>query len=207
MTELEKYCIDHSTIPSEKVRELGAFTQSNLHGSQMLIGELEASLMGLLIKLGGIKEILEIGTYSGYSALAMAENLPEDGNITTIDINPQSTKVAQDFWAQSPHGKKINLILKPALDALREINRNFDLIFIDADKNNYPHYLDWAVEHLNPKGLIIIDNTLWHGKVLTPGIDKQTDSIILTNKKAYELEGFVKTLLPLRDGMMLLTRI
>jgi caffeoyl-CoA O-methyltransferase len=136
----------------------------------------------------------------------MAEQLPDDGKVITVDINPETTAIAKKFWAQSAHGKKIQLILKPGLLALEEIHENFDLIFIDADKNNYSNYLDWSLKHLSANGVIVVDNTLWYGKVLSVGVDKQTDSIIAHNKKAKNLEGYIKTLLPIRDGMFLIQK-
>jgi caffeoyl-CoA O-methyltransferase len=204
--DIENYCIEHSTRPGETVRALGEFTRAGVHGSNMLIGEMEASVLAFLIKLGKVKNILELGTYTGYSALAMAEQLPDDGKVITVDINPETTAIAKKFWAQSAHGKKIQLILKPGLLALEEIHENFDLIFIDADKNNYSNYLDWSLKHLSANGMIVVDNTLWYGKVLSGGVDKQTDSIIAHNKKAKNLEGYIKTLLPIRDGMFLIQK-
>lgn len=204
--DIENYCIEHSTRPSETVRALGEFTRAGVHGSNMLIGEMEASVLAFLIKLGKVKNVLELGTYTGYSALAMAEQLPDDGKVITIDINPETTAIAKEFWAQSPHGKKIQQILKPGLLALESLNENFDLIFIDADKNNYSNYLDWALNHLSEGGFIVVDNTLWSGKILSEGLDKQTDSIIAHNKKAKNLVGHTKTLLPVRDGMFLIQK-
>ncbi len=204
--EIEQYCIDHSTRPSKNVEAIGTFTRESVHGSQMLIGEMEASVLSFLIKLGRVKNILELGTYTGYSALAMAEQLPDDGKVVTVDINPETTAIAKKYWDESIHGKKIQQILKPGLSALDEIHESFDLIFIDADKNNYSNYLDWALKHLTDRGMIVVDNTLWYGKVLSPGLDKQTDSIIAHNKKARDLVGYTKTLLPIRDGMFLITK-
>lgn len=204
--DIENYCIEHSTRPGETVRALGEFTRAGVHGSNMLIGEMEASVLAFLIKLGKVKNVLELGTYTGYSALAMAEQLPDDGKVITVDINPETTEIAKKFWAQSPHGKKIQQILKPGLLALEGLNENFDLIFIDADKNNYSNYLDWALKHLSENGIIVVDNTLWSGKVLSEGLDKQTDSIIAHNKKVKNLEGYTRTLLPVRDGMFLIQK-
>jgi len=204
--EIEDYCIQHSTQPSEVAKDLMNFTRASVHGSNMLIGEMEGSVLKFLIKLGKVKKVLELGTYTGYSALIMAEALPEDGKLITIDLNPETSKIAQSFWDKSPHGKKIQLILRPGLEALATLNEDFDLFFIDADKNNYPQYLDWALKHLSPGGLIITDNTLWSGKILQAGIDKQTDSIREHNEKARLLEGYTKTLLPIRDGMYLIQK-
>ncbi len=200
------YCISHSTSPSELVKELGDYTVKNISGSNMLIGEMEAAVLGFLIKLGGVKRVLELGTFTGYSALAMAEQLPADGTVTTVDINPHTTKVAREYWDRSPHGQKISQILKPGRDALAGLTGTFDLVFIDADKNGYPFYLEWALAHLSPRGLIVTDNTLWSGKVLTPAQDNQTESIISHNSQARELLGYTKVLLPVRDGMYLITK-
>jgi caffeoyl-CoA O-methyltransferase len=203
---IEEYCINHSTRISDHARNLMDHTRAHIHGSQMLIGEMEASLFTFLIQFGRIKKILELGTYTGFSSLVMAEALPHDGEIITIDINPHTTEIAKKYWAESPHGHKIKSILKPGPEALNEIHEKFDMIFIDADKNNYPYYLKWATDHLNERGIIITDNTLWYGKVLQAGLDKQTDSIRKHNQDAFELDGFSKTLLPIRDGIFLLTR-
>ena len=204
--EIEKYCIDHSTRPSTDAKALEDHTRAGIHGSNMLIGEMEASVLTFLIKLGKVKNIVEFGTYTGYSALVMAEQIPADGTVTTIDINPATTAIAKEFWAKSAHGSKIQQILKPGLEAMKELNGKYDLVFIDADKNNYSNYLDWALEHLSPNGFIVVDNTLWSGKILTPGLDKQTDSIIAHNEKARDLKGYTKTLLPIRDGMFLIQK-
>src|SRR5690606_3774988 len=128
--DIENYCIEHSTGPGETVRAIGEFTRNGVHGSQMLIGEMEASVLTFLIKLGKVKTVLELGTYTGYSALAMAEQLPEDGKVVTIDINKETTAIAKKFWGQSSHGKKIHQILKPGLEALEGLTESFDLIFI-----------------------------------------------------------------------------
>ncbi len=204
--EIESYCVTHSSRPSALARELQVYTQDKVHGSNMLIGEMEASVLTFLITLGRVKSVLELGTYTGYSALIMAEALPPEGKVTTIDINPETSKVAQSFWDRSPHGKKIQQVLKPALAALKELEESFDLIFIDADKNNYSHYLEWSLKHLSSGGLIVVDNTLWSGKVLDPNGDKQTESIRAHNEKVSRLAGYSKVLLPIRDGMFLIQK-
>jgi caffeoyl-CoA O-methyltransferase len=204
--EIEAYCIQHSTRPSEVARELASYTCQQIQGSNMLIGEMEAAVVTFLIKLGNVKNVLELGTYTGYSALVMAEQLSDEGTVTTIDINPHTTKIAKEFWDKSVHGKKIRQILKPGVEALLDIEEKFDLIFIDADKKNYSHYLKWALGHLSEKGFIIVDNTLWYGKVLTRGVDQRTDSIIAHNDLVRELEDYIKVLLPIRDGMYLIQR-
>jgi caffeoyl-CoA O-methyltransferase len=202
---LEEYCIAHSSQPSSVAKDLQAHTKASVHGSNMLIGEMEGSVLKFLITLGRVKKVLELGTYTGYSALVMAESLPDDGKVITVDINPHTTAIAKEYWAKSPHGKKIELILKPGKEALSDLDETFDLIFIDADKNGYPFYLEWGLKHLSDRGLIITDNTLWSGKVLEEG-DSQTNSIRRHNEMARTLEGYTKTLLPIRDGMYLIQK-
>lgn len=205
--EIEQYCIDHSTRPSILARELQIHTQDNIHGSQMLIGEMEASVLTSLIKLGRCQSVVEFGTYTGYSALIMAEQLPTNGKVFTIDINKETTALARSFWDKSPHGHKIIQLLKPGLEAMEELKDKYDLIFIDADKNNYSNYLKWSLNHLSERGIVVVDNTLWSGKVLSPlPDDKQTHSIIAHNELAASLSGYVKTLLPIRDGMFLIQK-
>lgn len=204
---IEEYCVSHSTIPGTVAKELQEYTKKNIHGSNMLIGEMEASVLRFLISLGNAKTVVEFGTYTGYSALAMAEGLPQDGKVYTIDINKETTTLARTYWDKSPHGKKIEQILKPGLEAIKDLNGKYDLVFIDADKNNYSNYLDWALEHLTPNGVIVVDNTLWSGRVLNSDGEKQTESIIAHNVKAKNLEGYVKTLLPIRDGMFLIKKL
>lgn len=205
-SDIEEYCISHSSIPGALNKELYDYTKMNVHGSQMLIGEMEASVLSFLISLGKVKTVVEFGTYTGYSALAMAEALPEDGKVWTIDINKETTTLARSFWEKSPHGKKIEQILKPGLEAMKDLTGKYDLIFIDADKSNYSHYLDWALEHLSDSGLIVVDNTLWSGRVLNSDGDKQTEAIIAHNTKARHLSEYQKVLLPIRDGMYLLKK-
>lgn len=202
--EIENYCVQHSEHCSEVARELLEYTRSNIHGHHMLIGELEAAVLTMLIKMRNVKHVLEFGTYTGFSALIMAEAISEEGTVTTIDLNPQTTQIAETFWKRSNAGHKIKLILKPGLEAVKELDLKYDLIFIDADKGNYLNYLKWSLEHVSNQGMIIVDNTLWYGKVLNPGADKQTDSIIAHNEFAKEVTGFKKVLLPIRDGMYVL---
>lgn len=204
--KIEEYCINHSSRPSEEAKKLQEYTQQKIHGSQMLIGEMEASVLKSLIRLGRLETVVEFGTYTGYSALCMAESLPENGKVFTIDVNKETTAIAKEFWSASPHGQKITQILKPGLEATKELTGKYDLIFIDADKDNYSNYLSWSLDHLSEKGLIVVDNTLWSGKVLQSDGDKRTEAIIKHNTLASSLEGYVKTLLPIRDGMYLIQK-
>jgi caffeoyl-CoA O-methyltransferase len=171
----------------------------------MLIGEMEGSFFGFFLKSIKARRVLEIGTFTGYSALAMAEHLPSDGEVITLDIEQRD--FTQAFWDQSPHGKKIKFIKGPALESLKTIKGEFDFVFIHADKDNYLAYLQVALEILSPNGVIAMDNVLWSGKVLeeNPAEDstialKQVSAWI---KNRSELQG---TMLPIRDGIFLLRK-
>lgn len=203
---LQPYCLNHSSQPSALAKELEELTRKTIPGSNMLIGELEASLIALLIKTSGAQKVLELGTFTGYSSLIMAESLPTDGTILTIDVNSGTTALAQSFWDRSPHGHKIKASLTPGVELLPTLNENFDFVFIDADKVNYPFYVRWAHDHLNPGGILIIDNALWSGRVIEENPNGHTQGIIEANKIAAGWKDCVTSLLPVRDGMLLVRK-
>ena len=203
---LMDYSIKHSTTPSIKCDDIQTHTKENVEMSQMLVGKLEGSLLGFFIRAIQAEHILEIVTFTGYSALAMAENLPANGQIITLDINPETSKIAHSFWGKSEHGKKITQILGPALDSLKSIDKQFDLIFIDADKINYQNYLDICLKKLSPKGIIVLDNMLWSGKVVKNDQDESTQILKRVNEWVKKQEDLYSTLLPVRDGMLLIKR-
>ena len=164
LPEVEAYAEAHSLPESEVCRRLREETYRTMDLPQMVVGPLEGSFLKVMAMTVGAKRILEIGTFTGYSALSFAESLPEEGQVITCDIDPESTTLAQKYWAESPHGSKIQLRLAPALETLTELSGPFDLIFIDADKANYVNYFQRAVELIAPTGVILIDNVLWSGR-------------------------------------------
>jgi len=202
------YCIKKSNTPSEIADELEHHTIEKVSMSQMLVGKMEASILGFLLRAVGAKRVLEIGTFTGYSALAMAENLPEDGELITLDINPETTEIAKSFWKKSPHGKKITSILGPAVEIIKELEGQFDFIFIDADKENYLNYLNISLNKLTPNGIIAIDNVLWGGSVLNDGeMDSSTSAIKTINDFIENDRSLYATLLPVRDGIFLVKKV
>ena len=204
--KIENYCISKSSAPSKNADRIEVYTKANVPMSQMLTGKMEASLLGFLIRSTKAKRVLEIGTYTGYSALCMAENLPKNGVVYTLDIDEKTTALAKSFWAKSPHGKKIKSILSPAKEGLLKIKGNFDFIFIDADKVNYLDYFKISLNKLTANGMIAVDNVLWSGKVLDPK-DEETRAICALNNYIASKKGFYKTLLPIRDGIFLVKKI
>jgi caffeoyl-CoA O-methyltransferase len=205
--EIQDYCLRHSTSPSALAKELETLTRASVPGSNMLIGELEGSLLRVLLRLGKVRTVLELGTFTGYSALVMAEALPADGRILTLDVNPGTTKIAQSFWDRSPHGHKIQAVLRPATEYLPQLHETFDFVFIDADKVNYPFYVTWAHGHLNAGGMIVVDNALWSGRVVEENPDAHTRGILEASRLATSWRDCATSLLPIRDGMLLIQKV
>jgi len=200
--EIEAYCRDHTTPLSPLFDEMKTATFAELHSPQMQVGMLEGSFLKMLVALTGAKRVLEFGTFSGYSALAMAEALPADGELITCDINPRVKDFTARFWAQSPHGKKIHLEVGPGQETLGRLTGPFDLTFIDADKAGYRAYFDGSLRLLKAGGLIVVDNVLWSGRVLSPQ-DKSDHEIHGFNEYAKTHPGVDILMLPIRDGMLL----
>ena len=177
----------------------------------MQISPDQGALLQFIIKSSNIQNCLEIGTFTGYSALTMALALPENGSIVSLDIDKNNTDIAKKYWNKHSVGKKIDFILAPALDTMDEFinqDRIFDLIFIDADKKNYKNYFLKSLELLEKDGIIIIDNTLWKGKVANPNInDDQTNSIREFNKFVRDFKGTESMILSIADGMTLCRKL
>ena len=205
---LEEYSISKSTLPSALADELEQYTKENVAIPQMLVGKLEASFLGFLVRSLGVKNVLEFGTYTGYSALNFAENLPSDGKVITLDINPETTKLAQNFWDKSPDGNKIQSILGSGIESLKHLRENkFDLVFIDADKTNYMSYLKKSLKLLSEKGVVVLDNMLWSGNILKDNQDESTEALKEVNSFIKNSPDLYGTLLPIRDGMFLVMKI
>lgn len=207
--KIETYALSMCSRPSSVCDSLENHTRQVESMSQMLIGKMEASFLGILIRSMKAKRILEIGTFTGYSALAMAENLPEDGEVHTIDI--QKKDYTAHFWDSSIHGKKIRSHIGPGLEVIPNLPGTFDLVFIDADKENYSNYFSLVENRLNPGGLIVVDNVLWSGRVLQSDEDLQGDTSTLAIKRFNQMieqrSDIFKTLLPIRDGIFLISKM
>ncbi len=204
----EDYCREHSTPASALRQEIEAWTRQHRGANaNMLTGAHEAALLQMLVRLAGARRVLEIGTFTGYSALAMAEALPADGALVTCDIDPEHARIAQSFFDRSPHGGKIKLRLGSALDTLAAMApaEIFDFAFLDADKENYPNYYDAILPRLKPGGLLVADNVLWSGKVLAPK-EKTDKAIVAFNERARADARVECLMLPVRDGMLLVRK-
>jgi caffeoyl-CoA O-methyltransferase len=202
---IEEYAERHSTAPDPLLAELAEETRATMSAPQMLTGPVEGRFLELLVHASGARRILEIGTFTGFSALSMAAALPDDGRIDTLDVEPRHAEVAQRYFDRSPHGSKITLHLGPALETLERLEGTFDLVFVDADKDNYDAYYEAALPRLSERGLIAIDNTLWSGRVLDPA-DDTTRLIAALNDKIAADERVVCVQLTVRDGVTLVRR-
>jgi len=205
--EIEAYAAAHSIPESDVCRMIREQTYRTQEAPQMLVGPLEAGFLKVMVKAVKARRVLEIGTFTGYSALAMAEALPDDGTVITCEIDPDSASMAHTFWDRSPQGKKIEVRIGPALDTMADLSGAFDLIFIDADKANYVAYYRRGLELLAPSGVILIDNVLWSGEVLKhSSADPATAAIQELNRTVATDPRVTAVLLPLRDGVFVITR-
>ena len=204
---IENYAIRHTSIPSSICDELEEFTKSQVEWPQMLSGKLEGSLLGFILRLTKAKSILEIGTYTGYCTLNLAENSLPDAKVITLDINENYSKVAKSFWNKSTAGNKITQIIGPALETIAHLDEKFDFVFIDADKANYMNYFKVVLDKLNPGAVVMIDNVLWSGKILNADKDEDTTIISQLNEYILEQDHLYKTLIPIRDGIFMVQKI
>jgi predicted O-methyltransferase YrrM len=200
---LQDYLLAVSLRESETARELRRLTGER-DDSSMQIAPEQGQFMAFLLKLMGARRVLEIGTYTGYSALVMAESLPEDGRVVTLDRNEKTTGVAREFWEKAGVSHKIELRLGPARETLKELTGTFDFVFIDADKTNYGFYYEHALKLMEPGGLIVLDNMLWGGQVANPHADDpDTLALKALNQKIRDDDRVDLSLLPVADGITL----
>ena len=197
------YCHNHSNKDSNLLNELIEYTFKNESAPQMISGAQVGNILQSLIMISGSKKILEIGTFTGYSALKMAECLPKGGTIDTCELGANHIKTSQKFFNKSNYKNKINIHAGPALKTLLKFKpKSFDFCFIDADKNNYKNYYIECMKLLKPKGFMIIDNMLWGGEVLNPK-DKESKIIAETAQLINQDKTVYNTMLTIRDGLML----
>ena len=202
---IERYAEAHTTPADPLLARLSEETYATMSAPQMLTGLIEGRFLELLVYATGATNVLEIGTFTGYAALSMAAALPEGGHIHTCDIEPRHADVAQRYIDESPYADRITIHLGPALETIAELEGEFDLVFIDADKTNYDNYYEAVLPRLRPRGLIAVDNTLWSGKVLDPP-DPDSRAIAALNDKLAADERVVAVQLTIRDGVTLIRR-
>lgn len=200
---LDRYITDHSEDEPKLLQQLSRETHQKILQPRMLSGHYQGRLLSMISKLVHPKFILEIGTYTGYSALCLAEGLQKDGELHTIDTNEELIDFQRRYFDESDYGKQIHQHVGNALDIIPKLKANFDIVFIDADKENYSNYFHLIIDKLNPGGLILSDNVLWSGKVIEPlkKDDVSTEALIAYNKLLKDDDRVETVLLPIRDGL------
>lgn len=202
---VDQYLNKHTTPHSKIVEELISAADKDLNHIDMLSGIQVARLLSMLIKTSGAKRVLEIGTFVGYSALMMAEALPDDGELLSCEYNERYKNLAQSFFKKSDVGHKINLVMGKALETIPSIAGSFDFVFMDADKINYPNYYKLIVSRLDKGGLLVADNVLWGGEVLNPEGDK-AQAIHEMNEYIANDDNVEQVMLPVRDGITIVRK-
>mgnify|MGYP001296028040 CR=1 FL=1 len=199
--EAEEYAADHTSPMSPLLEEIERFTLTGTPYPSMLTGRVEGRFLQLVVQLAGARNIVDIGTFTGYSALTMAEALPPDGRILTIEHNPGHARIAQDFFNRHSNGDRITLRLDDALEILKALpDGQTDLVFIDADKRDYMAYYDESMRILRDGGLILADNALWYGRIFNPQ-DDDSRAMAEFNERVNTDGRAEKLFLTIRDGL------
>jgi len=206
--EIESYCLNHTTSENPLLNKINRETHLEVLKPRMLSGHLQGRVLSFFSHMLRPKRILEIGTYTGYSTLCLVEGLSDDGSITTIDINEELKERVDSYVKEAGLTKKINLIVGNALEEIGKIEEEWDLVFIDADKENYIKYYDLVIDSVRNGGVIIADNVLWSGKVIDKSKkDHDTQMIRQFNEYVHSDQRVENVLLPIRDGLMMLRKI
>jgi len=207
--DLENYIEVHTERESNLLYKINRETHTEVLKPRMLSGHLQGRVLAMLSHMIQPENILEIGTYTGYSALCMAEGLKENGKLITIDVNEELADRVKEYFQSSDFSDKIELKIGKALDIIPTLNKNWDMVFIDADKSNYLNYYKLCIDQVKQGGYILVDNVLWSGKVLEKNrkkLDKDTESILEFNEFVHQDDRVQNVLFPIRDGLMILRK-
>ena len=204
-SDVANYADAHTSPESDLLQRLNRDTHAHVLHARMLSGHLQGRLLSMFSHMIRPRLVLEIGTYTGYSALCLAEGLADGGRVITIDKNEELESIARRYWAESPYAGQIDLHIGQASAIIPALDREFDLVFIDADKENYGLYYDLVFDKVRPGGFILADNVLWSGKVVEPvkRADRDTQAVIAFNQKIHTDPRVDNLLLPVRDGLLL----
>lgn len=205
--DLERYAGQHSSEESPLLKKINRDTHAQVMHPRMLSGHLQGRVLSMISHMIRPKVVLEIGTFTGYSALCFAEGLSEGGKVITIDINEELHERVSKYFSEAKMDGRIDYRIGNAADIIPQLDGKFDLVFIDADKENYARYYDLVIDRVNLNGIILADNVLWSGKVLMDKPDKDTRAIIEFNEKVMRDQRVENVLLPVRDGLMVMRKI
>lgn len=207
--KLDNYIDQHSGIEDEILQQLYRETHLKIMHPRMLSGWTQGQFLQMLASMIGAAHILEIGTYTGYSAICLARGLKENGQLITIDVKEELYDFAHKYFVKAGLENKITQYIANAVELIPQLEETFDMVFIDADKNNYPIYFDLVIDKIRPGGLLIADNVLWSGKVVEEVTedDKDTPALLEFNQKVQQHPRLQNVLIPLRDGLMIARKI
>jgi caffeoyl-CoA O-methyltransferase len=203
---LQAYVESHTSNEDALLKKINRDTHAQVLMSRMLSGHVQGRFLSMISKLVNPENILEIGTYTGYSALCLAEGLQQNGKLVTIDVNEELEGRVRSYFKDSNYNDRIDFRIGDARKIIPTLKETFDLVFIDADKENYSNYFDLVIDKVPSGGLILADNVLWSGKVVDPKPDKDTKAIIDFNRKVHADPRVENLLMPLRDGVMMLLK-
>ncbi len=207
---IKEYVERHTSPETALLKEMDRYTQANVLMPRMLSGHLQGRVLSMFSQMIQPSNILEIGTYTGYAAICLAEGLKEDGKLYTLDINEELEDKVRDFFQKAGLSQKIEYIIGNALNTIPTLEVVFDMVFIDADKENYSKYYDLVFEKVRKGGFIIADNVLWSGKVVEVGskkVDKDTQAILDFNEKIQNDVRVENVLFPIRDGLFVIRKL
>ena len=207
LSSLNDYCEAHSTLPDTILMDIERATHLKTLAPRMMSGHLQGSLLTMISHLVAPKYILEIGTFTGYSAICLAKGLQADGALTTIEYDPEVAEIAKGFFDRSTHHAQIQLVIGDAKKIIPDLNETFDLVFIDADKESYIRYFELVIDKCRSGSLILVDNVLWSGKVLDQNPDRKTKIIDAFNKKVSGDPRVENVILPIRDGINIIRKL
>ena len=205
--KIEAYALAHTEKESDLLAKLNRETWAKIMTPRMLSGHLQGRVLSMFSKMISPKNILEIGTYTGYSALCMAEGLSTNGKLHTIECDEEVSLFAKRYFDQSDYKENIIQHIGNALEIIPSLKAEFQLVFIDADKENYSHYFDLVFDKLSVGGYIIADNVLWSGKVVEVVQDQETKALVAYSKKVQQDKRVENMLMPIRDGLMICRKI
>lgn len=205
--EIQNYAEYHTSPESDLLKKINRDTHANVLRPRMLSGHVQGRLLSLISNMVKPAYILEIGTYTGYSAICLAEGLKPQGKLVTIDINEELEHSVRQYFSTAGLADKIDFRIGNALQIIPTLKEKFDLVFIDADKENYARYFDLVIDNVNLGGIILADNVLWSGKVLDEKPDKDTKAIIDFNTKVNQDPRVENVLLTMRDGIMMIRKV
>ncbi len=205
--DIARYSAEHTAPESDLLKQISRDTHAKVMMPRMLSGHVQGRFLSMVSKFMQPKTILEIGTFTGYSAICLAEGLAPEGKLITIDVNEELETRVRNYFMQAGITSKVDYRIGDAAKIIPMLNQKFDLVFIDADKENYGLYYDLVFEKVNPGGAILADNVLWSGKVTQSKVDKDTRALMEFNKKIQADDRVENLLLPLRDGIMMIRKI